>query len=137
MTRVLMIDENRALTDSVGLQCLAEGIATRMADDFCDGVRQLLETPASLIVVSASLVRIPPRELAQLFDTLTPGVPVVVRVDGAASMDEEVRFEVEGFRVVRKPFDVQELLMKGETPPARRVALSPAAAAAALEALCR
>ena len=136
MTRVLMIDENHALTESVGLQCLAEGVAIRMADAFCDGVRQLLETPVSLVIVSSSLVRISPRELAQLFDTLTPGVPVVVRVGGDPSMDEEVRFELEGFRVVHEPFDVQELLVKGETP-ARRVAPSAAAAAAVLEALCR
>lgn len=136
MTRVLMIDGNRALTESVGLQCLEHGIAIRMADAFCDGVRQLLETPVSLIIVSSSLVRVSPVELAKLFGTLTPGVPVVVRVDGDQAMDEEVRFELQGFRVVREPFDVQDLLVKGETP-ARRVAPSPAVAAAVLEAICR
>lgn len=136
MTRVLMIEENHALTESVGLQCLEQGIATRMAAAFCDGVRQLLETPVSLIIVSSSLVPVSPRELAKLLDTLAPGVPVVVHVDGAQTVDEQVRFELEGFRVVREPFDVHELLVKGEAP-ARRVAPSPAAAAAALEVLCR
>lgn len=136
MTRVLMIEENHALTESVGLQCLEQGIATRMAAAFCDGVRQLLETPVSLIIVSSSLVPVSPRELAKHLDTLAPGVPVVVHVDAAQTVDEQVRFELEGFRVVREPFDVHELLVKGETP-ARRGAPSPAAAAAALEVLCR
>ena len=136
MTRVLMIDENHALTDSVGLQCLEQGIAIRMADAFRDGARQLLETPVSLIIVSSSLVRVSPDDLARLFDTLAPGVPVVVRVDRAHAMDEQVRFELQGFRVVRELFDVQDLLAKSETP-IRRVAPSPAAAAAVFEALCR
>jgi hypothetical protein len=34
MTRVLMIDGNRALTESVGLQCLEHGMAVRMTDPF-------------------------------------------------------------------------------------------------------
>jgi len=136
MTRVLMIDENHALTHSVGLQCLEQGIAIRMADAFRDGARQLLETPVSLIIVSSSLVRVSPEDLARLFDTLAPGVPVVVRVDRAQAMDEQVRFELQGFRVVRVPFDVQDLLVKGETP-IRKVTPSPAVATAVLEALCR
>ena len=55
MTRVLMIDGNRALTESVGLQCLEHGMAARMTDTFCDGLRQVLETPVSLVIVSSSL----------------------------------------------------------------------------------
>src|SRR4030095_3701437 len=33
MTRVLMIDGNRALTESVSLQCLEHGMAVRMTDN--------------------------------------------------------------------------------------------------------
>jgi DNA-binding response OmpR family regulator len=136
MTRVLMIDGNRALTASVGLQCLEHGIAIRMADAFCDGLRQMLETPVSLVIVSPSLIRLSPAELAKLFDTIAPDVPVVVRLEARHSMDEEVRFELHGFRVVREPFDVADLVVKGERP-ARRVAPSPAAATAAVEVACR
>src|SRR5262249_21769776 len=38
MTRVLMIDSNRKLTESVGRQCLDRRIAIRMTDTFCEGV---------------------------------------------------------------------------------------------------
>jgi DNA-binding response OmpR family regulator len=136
MTRVLMIDGNRALTESVGLQCLEHGMAVRMTDTFCDGLRQVLETPVSLVIVSSSLVHLSSAELAKLFDTIAPGVPVVVRLDACHTMDEQVGFELHGFRVVREPFDVADLVVKGERP-ARRVAPSPNVAAAAVEAACR
>jgi DNA-binding response OmpR family regulator len=111
-------------------------MAVRMADTFCDGLRQVLETPVSLVIVSSSLVHLSGAELAKLFDTIAPGVPVVVRLDARHTMDEQVRFELHGFRVVREPFDVADLVVKGERS-ARRVAPSPNVAAAAVEAACR
>lgn len=136
MTRVLMIDENRALSESLGMQCVAHGIAVRMDETFCEGVRHLLETPVSLIILSSGLVHLPGAELARLFDTVAPGVPVVVRVEAGQGMDEQVRFELHGFRVVREPFDVLDLVVKAERPA--RVAMPrPVDAAAALEVVCR
>lgn len=135
MTRVLMIDGDRKLTESVGRQCLEQNIAIRMADTFCEGVRQLLEIPVSLILVHSDLAHLPGAELGRLFETVAPGVPVVVRVEAGQGMDEQVRFELQGFRVVREPFDVLDLLVKGERP-ARVVMPSPAMAAAAIEAAC-
>ena len=81
MTRVLMIDGNRKLTESVGRQCLEQNIAVRMADTFCEGVRQLLEIPVSLILVHSDLAQLPGAEMGRLFDTVAHGVPVVVRVE--------------------------------------------------------
>jgi DNA-binding response OmpR family regulator len=135
MTRVLMIDENRKLTESVGRQCLEQGIAIRMSDTLCDGIRQLLEIPVSLVLVHSGLARLPGAELASLFDAVAPGIPVVVRVETGQAMDEQVRFELHGFRVVREPFDVLDLLVKAERP-ARVVSPSPAVAAAAVQAAC-
>ncbi len=135
MTRVLMIDGNRKLTESVGRQCLEQNISIRMVDTFCEGVRQLLEIPVSLILVHSDLAHLPGAELGRLFEAVAPGVPVVVRVEAGQGMDEQVRFELHGFRVVREPFDVLDLLVKGERP-ARVVSPSPAMAAAAIEAAC-
>jgi hypothetical protein len=59
----------------------------------------------------------------------------VVRVGTEEGMDEQVRFELHGFRVVREPFDVFELLVKAERP-ARAVSSTPAVAAAAVETAC-
>ena len=135
MTRVLLIDENRTLTESVGMQCFEQGIAVRMADTFCEGVRHLLETPVSLILLSSAVVHLPGAELARLFDTVAPGVPVVVRVEASQGIDEQVRFELHGFRAVREPFDVLDLVAKAERPT-RVAAPRPASASAAVEAVC-
>ena len=133
MTRVLMIDEDRTLTDSVGMRCFEQGVSVRMSETFCEGVRLLLETPVSLIILSSALVHLPGAELARLFDTVAPGVPVVVRIEAGQGMDEQVRFELHGFRAVREPFDVLDLVAKAERP-AR--AVTPRPAAAAVEAVC-
>ena len=90
----------------------------------------------SLIILSSGLVHLPGAELARLFDTVAPGVPVVVRVEAGQGMDEQVRFELHGFRVVREPFDVLDLVAKAERP-ARVPLARPIDAAAALEAVCR
>jgi DNA-binding response OmpR family regulator len=136
MTRVLMIDGNRALTDSVGLKCVEQGMAVRMTGAFCDGLRLLLETPVSLVIVSSDLLAMPAGELARLFEAAAPDVPVVIRLTPGRTMDEQVTFELHGFRVVREPFDVQDLVVKGERP-ARRAASIETAALVAVEAACR
>jgi DNA-binding response OmpR family regulator len=135
MTRLLMIDGNRTLTEAVGRQCLEKGIAIRMADTFCEGVPQLLEVPVAMVLLSADLVRLPGAELARLFDTVAPGVPVVVRLESGQRMDVQVKFELHGFRVVREPIDVVDLLAKAERP-SRAARPSPSDAAAAVEAAC-
>lgn len=136
MTRVLLIDADRRLSESVAMRCFEDGIAVRMAGTFCEGVRRLLETPVSLIVLSSALVRLPETRLAPLFESVAPGVPVVVRVEADQGIDEQVRFELQGFRVVREPFDVVDLVSKAEGR-ARVGAYRPAEAAAAVEAACR
>src|SRR5260370_42712225 len=99
MTRVLMIDGNRKLTESVGRQCLEQNIAIRMAHTFCEGVRQLLEIPVSLILVHSDLVHLAGAELGRLFETVAPGVPVAWRVEAGQGMVYAGRFELDGLRV--------------------------------------
>lgn len=136
MTRILMMDTNQALVEMVRSQCLKHGIAVRFADNFCDGLRHLLDIPVSLVLLEAAHVRLSGQDLAKLFDTVIPGVPVVVRLDADEAMDEQVRYELHGFRVVRQPFDVPELLAKAERP-VRPIEPRPAMAAAAVSAACR
>jgi DNA-binding response OmpR family regulator len=135
MARVLMIDGNRKLTESVGKQCLEQRIPIRMADTFCEGIRQLLDVPASLVLLDAELARLPGAELAKLFEAIAPGVPVAVRLESGQGVDVQVKFELHGFRVVREPFDVVDLLAKSSLS-ARVVQPNPSVAAAAVEAAC-
>ena len=136
MTRILMIDTNQTLAETVGSQCLKHGIAVRFSDDLCEGLRQLLDTPVSLVLLEAARLPRSNVDLVRLLEAVIPGIPVVIRLDAEGAMDEQVRYELHGFRVIREPFDVRELLAKAERP-VRGVMPRPAQAAAAIKAACR
>ena len=74
-----------------------------------------------------------PPKIAEEHDSSTS---LIASVEAGRGVDEQVRFELHGFRVVREPFDVLDLVAKAE-PLARVGAPRPAEAAAAVEAACR
>jgi DNA-binding response OmpR family regulator len=110
------------------MACLEHEIAIRMAENLCEGVRYLLDAPVSAILVEVSLLRLAAADQLRLFDVVAPGAPVVVMLPAEAPSEERVRLEIQGFAVVRKPFDIVEVLAKIE-PLARPRAWRPAAAA--------
>ncbi len=112
MDRVLVIDEDRAATERLGLACLAAGVGVLLAETVCEGVRVLLSTPVSLIAVDGALLRLTPREHARLFERVAPGVPVVVVVRPDVELDTRVAFELAGFRVLTRPVDARDLVAK-------------------------
>ena len=135
MTRVLMIDRDRSLTHTVAMACLDSGVAIRMAETLCEGVRWLLDEPASVVLVDAALMRLPGTDLARLFDTVAPEVPVVVLVEPAVPVEEVVNLQLQGFGVVSKPFDVRDILAK--LAPTHRVLPARPGAASHIKAVCR
>lgn len=134
MNRVLLIDGDRALGESLSMACLERGIATRMAETVCEGVRYLLEAPVSVVLVDAALLRRDAARHAEIFAAVAPEVPLVAMLDASAPVEDRVKLELEGFRVVPRPFDVRDVLAKLEfvarPTPARR------GAAAQAEAFC-
>ena len=68
MKRVLLVDQDPNVMQRVGLQCLERGVGVVMAENLCEGVRALLQSSVSLIVVDAALLRLTPREHATLFE---------------------------------------------------------------------
>jgi DNA-binding response OmpR family regulator len=112
MNRVLVIDQDRAATQALGLACLDRDLGIAIAENLCEGVRVLLTTAVDLIAVAAAEMRLTAREMATLFDRVAPGVPVVVAMKSPAVLDQRVTFELAGFRVIEKPVSVEELLHK-------------------------
>jgi len=134
MTRVLIIDADRSLTQSVAMACLDDGVAVRMAETLCEGVRCMLEEPVTAVLVDVALMRFPRTDLARLFDAVAPDVPVVVLVESARPVEETIALELQGFSVVPKPFDVRDVLAK--LTPARRVRPPRSEAARHVDAVC-
>lgn len=135
MNRVLLIDTDKEFARALGMACLAGGIAIRLAENLCEGVRFMLDAPVSAVLVEARVLRLAGPDQSRLFDIVAPGIPVVVTVAADASTEERVRLELQGFTVVPKPFDIVELLAKLE-PLARTRWTSRAAVAAEVAALC-
>jgi DNA-binding response OmpR family regulator len=117
MNRVLVIDQNRTATQTLGLACLERDLGIAIAENLCEGVRVLLTTPVDLIVVDAAEMRLTVREMVTLFERVAPRVPVVVAMKSPAALDQRVTFELAGFRVITKPVAVEDLLEK--VAPAR------------------
>ena len=114
MKRILLIDRDRALGSSLGAACLERGIAIRIAETFCEGVRYLMDAPIGAVLVEAGLLRAAGSGGGRIFDTAAPGVPVVVTVAPGTPVEEQVRYELEGFRVLANPFTPEEVLDKIE-----------------------
>lgn len=110
MKQLLVIDQDRAAVQKVGLARVAERVGVALADNVSEGVRLLLDRPVSLIVVDATLLRLGAREHAALFDHVAPGVPVVVAVGPTTRHEFRVALELAGFRVLERPVDVDALL---------------------------
>jgi len=134
MTRVLLIDGDRALARSVAMACIEDGLAVRLAETLCEGVRYMVDGPVSVVLIDADLMRLPANDQARLFDAVAPGVPVVALVRAGASVEETVKLGVQGFQVFAKPFALRDVLAKVEVP-ARSLPARPGAAAR-VEALC-
>ena len=113
MNRVLVIDQDRATRELLGLACLGHDVGVALAENLCEGVRMLLSVPVSLIVVDAALLHLSPPEHATLFERVAPGVPVVVSVTAETPLESRVALELAGFRVLTRPVTVEELLEKG------------------------
>jgi DNA-binding response OmpR family regulator len=112
MNRILVIDQDRAAMEKLGLACLERGIGVAMADNVCEGVRVLLSDAISLVLVDGSELRLGPRESVTLFERVAPGVPVVVMVRADMDLSRIVALELAGFRVVTKPVAIPDLLAK-------------------------
>jgi DNA-binding response OmpR family regulator len=116
MIRVLAIDGNRSRAQGLAMECLEHGVAVRIAETLCEGVRYLLDTPVSLVLAEAGMLRMAGPDRARLFELVAPGVPVVLTVDAGARMEDLVDLELQGFHVVSRPFALNDLLTKVEMP---------------------
>lgn len=120
MKRVLIMDRDGAAGQRLGLACLERGVAVALADNACEGVRVLLSTPVTHVVVEHELLRFTPPEHAALFERVAPGVPVTVVVRPDTSVEARVALELQGFGVLTRPVSAEDVLDKPDLAAAPR-----------------
>ena len=64
------------------------------------------------MVTGSGTLRLAGADRGRLFETVAPGVPVVVTVPAGTRVEEHVQFELQGFRVLAKPFAPEDVLDK-------------------------
>ena len=133
--RVLLIDDDRTSAQTMAMECLERGIAIRLAETLCEGVRFMLDGPISAVVIDASLMRLSGTDQLRLFETVAPGVPVVVMLRAGATR-ELATYQGRGFHAVTRPFDILDVLATLDLPTRAPAAPHPDASAE-VETLCR
>jgi DNA-binding response OmpR family regulator len=116
MIRLLTIDRDRERAQRLAMECLEQGVAVRLAETLCEGARYLLDAPVSLVLADAESLQTAAGEPARLFETVAPGVPVIVTVEPGTRVEDRVDLELRGFRVVSRPVALRDLLAKTELP---------------------
>jgi DNA-binding response OmpR family regulator len=116
MIRLLTIDGDRRRAQALAMECLEQGVAVRMAETVCEGVRYLLDAPVSVVLADAGLLRLAKGDQARLFEAVAPGVPVILAVGAGERVEDLVDLELQGFRLVTRPFALRDLLAKVELP---------------------
>lgn len=134
MIRLLTIDGDRNRAQALALECLEQGVAVRMAETLCEGVRYLVDAPVSLVLIDAGMLRMAKGEHARLFEAVAPGMPVILTADAGVRVEDLVDLELQGFHVVRRPFAMRDLLAKVELPA--KVAAARRDARARVETVC-
>ena len=135
MIRLLTIDGDRKRAQALALECLEHGVAVRMSETLCEGVRYLLDAPVSLVLAEAGMLGLAKGDQARLFEAVAPGVPVILTVAAGAKVEDRVDLELQGFRVISRPFALRDLLAKVELPAKAAPARSDARAR--VDAVCR
>ena len=110
MNRVLIIDQDAGSAQRLALACFDKGLAVVIVETVCDGVRALATTPVALIVTELDRFRLGIADQATLFDHVAPGVPVIVTVGRAVSLEKRAALELTGFRVMPSPLEADDLL---------------------------
>src|SRR5260370_33767768 len=103
MIRVLTIDGNRSRAQKLAMECLEHGVAVRMAESLCEGVRYLLDSPVSLVLAEAGMVRMAGPDQARLFDAVAPGVPVVAAGGAGTRGGDRRGLALKGLHGVGRP----------------------------------
>jgi two-component system, OmpR family, response regulator RegX3 len=109
VTRVLVIDDERAILDAVGYALRNEGFDVDGVEDGATGLRTALEAPYDVVVLDLMLPRMSGTEVCRRLRGEST-VPIIMLTAKGAELDRVLGLEIGADDYVTKPFSMAELV---------------------------
>jgi two-component system KDP operon response regulator KdpE len=110
-TRILLIDDERAIQRSVGLLLRSHGYEVEVAATGSDGLRAVREAPPDLVVLDLGLPDITGTEICRVIRERS-AMPIVVLSARGTERDKVTALDLGADDYVTKPFGSDELLAR-------------------------
>jgi two-component system, OmpR family, response regulator RegX3 len=109
MTRVLVVDDEPALRDSLGYALRQEGFDVELREDGDAGLEAALEDPFDLVILDLMLPGTPGTEVCRRLRAES-AIPIVMLTAKGAEIDRVLGLEIGADDYVTKPFSMAELI---------------------------
>ncbi len=110
--RVLIVEDERKLADSVALGLRAERYAVDVAYDGASGRNMAFAHPYDLMILDLMLPGVPGEEIVQSVRQSKPNVPILILTARDRTEDKVKQFEAGADDYLTKPFAFAELLVR-------------------------
>jgi two-component system response regulator RegX3 len=109
MTRVLVVDDEPALRDTLGYALRQEGFDVELREDGDSGLEAALEDPFDLVILDLMLPGTPGTEVCRRLRAES-AIPIVMLTAKGAELDRVLGLEIGADDYVTKPFSMAELI---------------------------
>jgi DNA-binding response OmpR family regulator len=109
MTRVLVVDDEPALRDTLGYALRQEGFDVELREDGDSGLEAALEDPFDLVILDLMLPGTPGTEVCRRLRAES-AIPIVMLTAKGAELDRVLGLELGADDYVTKPFSMAELM---------------------------
>ena len=110
--RILIVEDEKKLADSIALGLRAESYAVDVANDGASGLTQALAHPYDLIILDLMLPGIAGDEIVKAVRASKPNVPILILTAKDKTEEKVKQFEAGADDYLTKPFAFAELLMR-------------------------
>ena len=109
MTKVLVVDDEPALRDTLGYALRQEGFEVELREDGDAGLQAALEDGFDLVILDLMLPGTPGTEVCRRLRAESP-IPIVMLTARGAEIDRVMGLEIGADDYVTKPFSMAELI---------------------------
>jgi len=109
MTKVLVVDDEPALRDTLGYALRQEGFEVELREDGDSGLQAALEDGFDLVILDLMLPGLPGTEVCRRLRAESP-IPIVMLTARGAEIDRVMGLEIGADDYVTKPFSMAELI---------------------------